>query len=69
MTGKILVFWIVGRLREVAAHGGSIDDNTVPTPGYIFLLGICSLYMRFIVIPAFPRILGRPLVREFMDVF
>ena len=34
-----------GRLREVVAHGGSIDDNTVPTPGYIFLLGICSLYI------------------------
>ena len=33
-----------GRLREVVAHGGSIDDNTVPTPGYIFQLGIRSLY-------------------------
>ena len=33
-----------GRLREVVAHGGSIDDNTVPTPGYIFQLGIRSVY-------------------------
>ena len=23
LTGKILVFWIGGRLREVVAHGGS----------------------------------------------
>ena len=22
LTGKILVFWIAGRLREVVAHGG-----------------------------------------------
>ena len=58
-----------GRLREVVAHGGSIDDNTVPTPGYIFLLGSCSLYIRSIVIPAFPCILGLPLVGQFMDVF
>ena len=58
-----------GRLRVVVAHGGSIDDNTVPTSGHIFLLEICSLYMRFIVIPAFPRILGWPLVGQFMDVF
>ena len=36
-----------GRVREVVAHGGSIDDNTVPTPGYILLLGICSLYNTF----------------------
>ena len=47
-----------GPLREVVAHGGSIDDNTVPTLRYTFLLEICSLYIRFIVIPAFPRILG-----------
>ena len=60
-----------GRLREVVTHGGSIDDNTVPTPGYIFLLGICSLYIiiRLIVIPAFPCILGLPLVGQFMDLF
>ena len=53
----------------MVVHGGSIDDNTVPTPGYIFLLGICSLCICFIVIPAFPRILGWPLVEQFMDVF
>ena len=53
----------------MVAHGGSIDDNTVPTPGYIFLLGISSLYIRFLVIPAFPLILGWPLVGQFMDVF
>ena len=47
-----------GPLREVVAHGGSIDDNTVPTLRYTFLLEICSLYIRFIVIPAFPSILG-----------
>ena len=33
-----------GRLREVVAHGGSIDDNTAPTLRYTFLLGICTLY-------------------------
>ena len=33
-----------GRLREVVAHGGSIDDNTVPTPGYIFFFFFRSLY-------------------------
>ena len=58
-----------GRLRVVVAHGGSIDDNTVPTPGHIFLLGICSLYIPFILIPKFPRILGWALVGQFMDVF
>ena len=63
------MFWIGGRLWKVVAHGGSIDDNTVPTQGYIFLLGICSLYIRFILIPAFSRILGWPLVGQFIDVF
>ena len=28
LTGKNLVFWIVGRLREVVAHGGLLNKTT-----------------------------------------
>ena len=31
LTGKVLVFWIDGRLREVVAHGGStVQKKMVP---------------------------------------
>ena len=29
LTGKVLVFWIGGRLWEVVAHGGSTVINTL----------------------------------------
>ena len=66
-----------GRLRVVVAHGGSIDDNTVPTPGYIFLLGICSLHMfhcdtcisSYIRLAFSRTIYGRFLITAFINGF
>ena len=45
LTGKVLVFWISGRLSEVVAHGGSTAVRIILLPGRGGHLGLIVMHL------------------------